>query len=180
MSKSKQAPRGDEAVAGRPCSRRRQRPMDGRAADAECLRDLGGAKPLRLQLTHLGRVYRRWAPLVDTGVLCLGDALELALFPAGWFRTQRTRRAYRGTLCRPRCWCRSVGRSGGKRSCINVSGRLAAPTLPQAACFTCRLAILAMVARLQPVAAWIEDQDAPAASMLAMPALHSASSGRPL
>jgi hypothetical protein len=43
-----------------------------------------------------------------------------------------------------------------------------------------RLAILAMVARLQPVAACMLVQDCPAAIMRAMPSLRSASSGRPL
>ncbi len=42
-----------------------------------------------------------------------------------------------------------------------------------------RLAILVMVARLQPVAAWICDQDEPALSMEAMPSLRALSSGRP-
>ena len=48
-----------------------------------------------------------------------------------------------------------------------------------AACFT-RLAIFAMVARLQPVALFIVFHDCPAAIMLAMPALRSVSSARPL
>ena len=42
------------------------------------------------------------------------------------------------------------------------------------------LAIFAMVARLQPVALWIEFHDCLALSMQAIPALRSVSSGRPL
>jgi hypothetical protein len=43
-----------------------------------------------------------------------------------------------------------------------------------------RLAILAMVARLQPVAAWIFDHEAPVWSIAAIPSLRAVSSGRPL
>jgi len=42
------------------------------------------------------------------------------------------------------------------------------------------LAILAIVARLQPVAAWNADQDMPERSIPPMPALRSVSSGRRL
>lgn len=45
---------------------------------------------------------------------------------------------------------------------------------------TCRLAILAMVARLQRVVFWMVDQDAPWASISAMPELRATSSFRPL
>jgi hypothetical protein len=50
----------------------------------------------------------------------------------------------------------------------------------RAACCLKRLAIFAMVARLQPVARWIDPQDCPASSRRAIPSLRSASSGRPL
>src|SRR5262249_36599468 len=54
-----------------------------------------------------------------------------------------------------------------------------ANTCPQAA-LDCRLAIFAMVARLQPVAAWMALQLWPAFSIEAMPALRATSSTRPL
>lgn len=43
-----------------------------------------------------------------------------------------------------------------------------------------RLAIFAIVARLQPVASWIALHDTPEASKREIPALRSVSSGRPL
>jgi hypothetical protein len=48
-----------------------------------------------------------------------------------------------------------------------------------ASCYAALLATLAIVARLQPVAAWIADQDMPERSIPAMPALRAVSSGRP-
>ena len=73
-------------------------------------------------------------------------------------------------------------RKDGARRWINPSAGDDAVTVRSpfyAACFT-RLAIFAMVARLQPVALWIVLHDCPAAIMLAMPALRSVSSARPL
>jgi hypothetical protein len=74
----------------------------------------------------------------------------------------------------------SLGRTGGGIHTRAKAGGEAGPSCSTvlaiyAACFA-RLAILAMVARLQPVAACMLLQDAPASIMLAMPALRSTSS----
>ena len=65
-----------------------------------------------------------------------------------------------------------MGRTLGPRRWINPWAGDDAVTVRSpfyTACFT-RLAIFAMVARLQPVALWIVFHDCPAAIMLAMPA----------
>jgi hypothetical protein len=57
-----------------------QGPINRRSANAESLSDFGRAKTIGLELTHLRRVYGRWAPLVNAGFLRLGDSFKLAFF----------------------------------------------------------------------------------------------------
>jgi hypothetical protein len=59
------------------------------------------------------------------------------------------------------------------------AAKRAAACRPRWLPYAARLATLAIVARLQPVAAWIADHDMPERSIPAMPALRSVSSGRP-
>jgi hypothetical protein len=69
--------------------------------------------------------------------------------------------------------------STAQRLAIAARARAIGDERNHAACFW-RFAILAMVARLQPVAACMELQDWPTAIISAMPALRSTFSARPL
>jgi hypothetical protein len=92
---------------------------------------------------------------------------------AACFRTSRRISVCQRTM-------RGARNVGGSQPAAITRCMAAPPPLPQAACCLKRLAIFAMVARLQPVAACIELQDWPAAIMRPIPSLRSVSSGRPL